>query len=347
MKKLFRWFLPALLLVLAILLLVNYHLVWTLGSNWFGKKLNLGDLEPWQGGTIRYQIPYAQDSDSQYLDLYLPDTDAPAPLFVLVHGGGFISGDSQTRQTQFMIQYFRDRGYACASINYRLGQEAPFPAAVDDVKAAVRYLGQHAEKYGYDASRIAVWGESAGGYLAVMTAITAPDDFEGVNAIGETDGEKFPTPEIKALVDFYGVMDFPSMKPQFEEQGIPGYVLDIANSWMDKKELGFDSFEEFWMQKAMNEWTQDETNACSVNFYASTPRTQNTALRVLVCHGDADITVPTAQSRVIADILSDTYGTDRVDYVEYHGYGHAADAFYSEENLSMVDAFVQAAFQAK
>ena len=345
MKKLMRWLLPALLIVLVILLIVNYHLAWTLWSNWFGKKLPLGELEPWPGGTIHYQVPYAEDSDSQYLDLYLPNADTPAPLFVLVHGGGFISGDSQTRQTQFMIRSFRDKGYACASINYRLGQEAPFPAAVDDVKAAVRYLGQHAEEYGYDASRIAIWGESAGGYLAVMTAITSPEDFAGVNAIGETDGEKLPTPEIRALVDFYGVMDFPSMKPQFKEQGIPDVVLDIANSWVDKKELGFDSFEEFWMRKAVSEWTQDERNACSVNYYASTPRTQNKALQILICHGDADITVPTAQSRVIADILSGTYGAERVNYTEFHGYGHAADAFYSDDNLAMVDTFIRGAIR--
>lgn len=345
MRKLLRAVLPVLLLVLAILVLLNYHLVWTLWSNWFGEKLPLGSLEPWQGGTIRYQIPYASDSDSQYLDLYVPDSETPSPLFVLVHGGGFISGDSQTRQTQFMIQYFRDCGYACASVNYRLGQEASFPAAVDDVKAAVRFLGQHGGEYGYDASRIAIWGESAGGYLAVMTAITAPEDFAGANAIGETDGEKLPTPEIRALVDFYGVMDFPSMKPQFQEQGIPAFVLDIANSWVDKKELGFDSFEEFWLHKAMSDWTQDERDRCSVNYFASTPRTQNKALQILICHGDADITVPTAQSRTIADILMRSYGADRVDYMEYHGYGHAADAFYSAEQLAMVDAFVQSALQ--
>ncbi len=86
--------------------------------------------EHWAGGREMLHIPYAADSASQYLDLYLPDQEGKLPLLILVHGGGFILGDSQSRQTQWMYRYFRKHGFACASVNYRLAQEAPWPAAV-------------------------------------------------------------------------------------------------------------------------------------------------------------------------------------------------------------------------
>jgi len=130
------------------------------------------NTDPWTDGQELTRISYAEDSDSQYLDLYLPEGEEKPPLFVLVHGGGFVFGDSQTRQVQWMYRYFRDHGYACATVNYRLAQEAAYPAAVEDVKAAVRFLRANAGVYGYDADKIAIWGESAGGYLATMAAVT-------------------------------------------------------------------------------------------------------------------------------------------------------------------------------
>ena len=203
-KHLWLWILLAVVLVLAVVILCNRSLVWTLWCNWFGAKVHLDESTQWDGGETYLHVPYAEDSDAQYFDLYVPHTEQPAPLFVLIHGGGFISGDSQTRQAQFMYRYFRDHGYACASVNYRLALEAPFPGAVCDVKAAVRYLGAHAEEYGYDTSHVAIWGESAGGYLAVMTAVSAPDTFLDVNAIGETDFLYNGNKEIRGYFDSKG-----------------------------------------------------------------------------------------------------------------------------------------------
>ncbi|MBQ6987474.1 MAG: hypothetical protein IJQ25_10870, partial [Oscillibacter sp.] len=89
-------------------------------KNWTASTLSLEASTVWTGGKQYMGVPYALDSDSQYLDLYVPDPadGAPPKLFVLIHGGGFIAGDARTRQVQFMVQYFRNRGYACASVNY-------------------------------------------------------------------------------------------------------------------------------------------------------------------------------------------------------------------------------------
>lgn len=182
----------------------------------FNRPMN---QEPWANGRELLRVPYAEDSDSQYLDLYLPETEEKLPLFVLVHGGGFVYGDSQTRQVQWMYRYFRDHGYACATVNYRLAQEAAYPAAVEDVKAAVRFLRANAQTYGYDADRIAIWGESAGGYLAAMAAITPEDAFDGVRYTGQ--GAVPVSAKVSILVDYYGVMDFGDMSADFAAEGIP------------------------------------------------------------------------------------------------------------------------------
>ena len=92
----------------------------------------------WTGGKSYKNVQYSEVSASDYLNLYVPDDDNPPPLLVLVHGGGFVTNDCESRQAQLMYQYFRDHGWACATVNYRLAQEAFFPAAVEDVKCAVR-----------------------------------------------------------------------------------------------------------------------------------------------------------------------------------------------------------------
>ena len=148
----------------------------------------------WEGGKIYSHIPYAAESESQYLDLYVPDIPSPQ-LFVLIHGGGFVAGDADTRQVRFMYDYFRDHGYACASINYRLAGEAPFPAAVCDCKAAIRFLRFHAADYGYDGEKLAVFGESAGGYLALLCSGTTDEEFSSLPFIGEERAVEENAPE--------------------------------------------------------------------------------------------------------------------------------------------------------
>ena len=95
-------------------------------------------------------------------------------------------------------------------------QEAAFPAAVDDVRAAVHFLAENAGQYGYDMEKVAIWGESAGGYLAAREAVS------------ETDVK------ISAMVDYYGIMEFPQNVPMLHAEGIPQFVLNIANGWLNK-----------------------------------------------------------------------------------------------------------------
>jgi acetyl esterase/lipase len=111
------------------------------------------------------------------LDLYRPaGADAPLPAVIFIHGGGWCGGEKADYRE--MAARVAAHGYLCASINYRLSHQAPFPAAVEDCKCAVRWLRAHAAECGADAECIGALGASAGAHLAAMVALT-PGRFEG------------------------------------------------------------------------------------------------------------------------------------------------------------------------
>lgn len=101
------------------------------------------------------------------------------PLVIYVHGGGWRRGDSRTTGAfadfPSVLASLAARGYVVASINYRLSGEARYPAAVQDVNSAIAYLRLHAKKWDIDPARIVLWGDSAGAYLAAMSATTCND----------------------------------------------------------------------------------------------------------------------------------------------------------------------------
>ena len=101
------------------------------------------------------------------LDLYLPEkVGKPLPIVVWVHGGGWRGGNKDNVAPR--LSPLLSRGYAAASVGYRLSGEAIFPAAIADCKAAVRHIRANADKYGVDPNRIGVWGSSAGGHLVAL-----------------------------------------------------------------------------------------------------------------------------------------------------------------------------------
>lgn len=310
----------SILVLVVFAIIANLSLLQTLACNMAAPKLPMDESFSWRNG--KYERVFYGNSDAQYFDLYVPKAQQSPRLFVLVHGGGFVLNDAQSRQAQFMYRYFRDHGYACASVNYRLAGEAPFPAACDDVHEAVVYLARHAREYGYDASHIAIWGESAGGYLAVREALT------------ETDAP------VTELVGYYGAYDLAAAGAQFQQQGISKFIRTVANFWSIGKLGGYASFEEYWVRKSYPEWTEQDRNTVSVQYLAeSGPANRN--LRVLLIHGGADITVPNQQSANLADVLKAFYGEENVTFALADSRIHADDRFYTDEMLHRVDIFLQ------
>ena len=111
-------------------------------------------------------LEYARVGEkSLLLDLYLPpEGESPWPVIVWIHGGAWRTGNRADPPALFLVE----RGYAVASISYRLSREAIFPAQIHDCKAAIRWLRARAGEYDLDPARIGVWGASAGGHLAAL-----------------------------------------------------------------------------------------------------------------------------------------------------------------------------------
>ena len=131
----------------------------------YEKEYELGDL-----ACVIKDIPYSNRTSAQKLDLDAPSCgDGPFPVIVYIHGGGLMRGD-KSRHINPLLQGLR-YGYALACVNYRLAEEAVFPAMMYDVTTAIRFLKEHADTFMLDAKRIIVWGETHGAYLACLTGI--------------------------------------------------------------------------------------------------------------------------------------------------------------------------------
>jgi len=157
-------------------------------------------------------VDYSKQSPIQHLDIYMPKGVSKPPLLIWTHGGGFVIGDDdflKFDESAKMLEVFIKNGIAVASINYRLAQDAMFPAAGKDTKTAIRFLRANANRYGYDPNKFATGGDSAGSYLALMAAITGDQEsvFDDPN-----DPNLKTSASVSAVIDLFGNVDFFEMK---------------------------------------------------------------------------------------------------------------------------------------
>ena len=118
---------------------------------------------------------YSAIDSKMRLDIYFPKGVVKPPLMIWVHGGGMVFGNENAvkyDESAKLLEVLIKNGIAVASVNYRLATEVPYPKTGQDVKTAIRYLRINAAKYGFNPKKFAVGGDSAGGYLALMAAIT-------------------------------------------------------------------------------------------------------------------------------------------------------------------------------
>ena len=145
------------------------------------------------------------------LDLHLPSGTAPAPLVIYVHGGAWNAGD-KTAYPAFLVA----SGFAVASVDFRSTDEAPFPANVHDIKAAIRFLRAHAANYGYDGQHIGLSGASSGGHLAALVGVTA-----GNTALEGTLGSDTGTSSaVQAIVSWFGASNLTTILAQSTVFGV-------------------------------------------------------------------------------------------------------------------------------
>lgn len=126
--------------------------------------------------TVTENIAYRTDvGESTVLDLaqplFGPQQDRPAIL--IIHGGGWSAGSKNDMVYRTLMIDYAMKGYVVCNMNYRLVQEAPMPACIEDVRYAIRWMKTNAEKLGIDPNRIGTYGHSAGGQLSLMAGLTA------------------------------------------------------------------------------------------------------------------------------------------------------------------------------
>lgn len=207
------------------------------------------------------------EGDALLLDLYLPaHPDGPLPLVIWVHGGGWSLGDKSFCPD--LKRWFASAGLAMASIDYRLSGQAHFPAPLEDVRAAIKWLKDSGERYGLDRDAVGLWGASAGAHLATLAALTATG----------------PEDAVQAVVDGYAPTDLLR-----SDEGAPknGLIHDCEDS-AEAKLLGARPAEVPELARAASPLAHVHSGAPPF----------------LILHGDADLIVPARQSELLYEALA-------------------------------------------
>jgi acetyl esterase/lipase len=239
------------------------------------------------------------------LDFYVPKSDGPLPLIIWVHGGGWQGGSKQNPKAL----RFLNRGYAVASINYRLSQMAPFPAQIQDCKAAVRYLRSIAKENNIDPDRFGAWGESAGGHLVALLGTCEETAFD------EQPGSKRLSARVQAVCDWYGPSDFATFL-----DGVAAERREQLRPLLEKLFDGpLDQMKELMRQGS------------------PTAHVSKMAAPFLIVHGDKDPIVMLHQSELLHAALGKA-GVESTLHVVAGG-GHGGPGFDSPETRGVIEQF--------
>ncbi|MDR2840858.1 MAG: alpha/beta hydrolase fold domain-containing protein [Paludibacter sp.] len=195
-----------------------------------------------------------------HLNIYRPADQQIYPALLMIHGGGWHSGDL-TLQIP-LAQQIASRGYVTVTVEYRLSPEALYPAAVHDIKAAIRWLRANAVQYGVDVQHIALSGCSAGGQLANLVGMTGDvAQFEGEN------GNPQQSTAVQAVIDVDGSADFlvaprieKARAARAENKTLPSNALWLGGTFDEKPEI--------WKEASAVRWvTSKAPPICYINSY--------------------------------------------------------------------------------
>src|SRR6266700_1422106 len=266
-------------------------------------------------------LAYAEVSAAQKLDLYLPGTQGPFPLVIYVHGGAFKFGDKGDNEATGAFPFLLASGYALASINYRLSGEARFPAQIQDVKTAVRWLRANSGSCHIDPARIGAWGASAGGHLVSLLGTSGgAAELEGTEL-----GQAEQSSRVQTVVSWYAPIDFLHMDAQFLEDEHCGPAAATHNQ-PDSPEA--------------------ELLGAPIQTIPELVRTPNPITYVhravppfLIEHGTADGEIHARQAQQLYDALVPLIGAKNVELVYIPGARHADPIFPSSSNMQRVVQF--------
>ncbi len=321
------------LLSLSIMILPHKGLASVIADNM--RISTMGYSKKTYTGTTYTDIQYSDVSKTDTFDLYMPKDVENPKLMVLIHGGGFFYGNSKVRQARFMYEHFWN-DYAVASINYRLSGEAQYPAAVQDVKSALRFLTFNASTYGYDANDLVIWGESAGGYLATMATLSPDTEYNDVPFIGEDKVVEPVRYDIGTLLDYYGLLQLETFPEQYKQLDVPNWLTTLVGNNLEH-ESDNSIMSKFFGEKVCD---MSDDKLSEINPLSRITQNSKYDFNVYITHGTSDITVPYLQGSVFESKIKDhTTGKVRFDLKDH--YKHADDRYYTKENLSSMSEIIK------
>jgi acetyl esterase/lipase len=243
------------------------------------------------------------------LDVYRPSRAAePTPVVMMIHGGGWLFGTKED-SVLYLLPYLQ-MGFAAVNVEYRMGSVSLAPAAVEDCLCALHWIGRNAKKYTFDPARVVVTGGSAGGHLALTTAmIPASAGFENECAYEDDQGWtgtfRDSRPRVAAVVNWFGITDVADM---IEGPNKHGYAVSWLGSLPDREDLA----------KRVSPLTYVRSGLPPV----------------LTIHGDADKLVPYSHAVRLHEAL--TRAGVRNQLLTLPGAGHGG--FSDEQELTAFEA---------
>lgn len=255
-----------------------------------------------EGVEVVRDLEYAQVKGvSLKLDLYRPVTkpSAPMPLVIWVHGGGWKTGTKANCPAAWLAA----KGYAVASLDFRLLPEHPWPAQIEDPIAALRWLRKESGRYGFDAERTAAMGGSSGGHVvALWGTLTLP-----------------PEDKVKAVVDWYGPTDLLTMPPNVLSEKRTRAELAKANGALLLGGIVMDQPDKAKAVSALHQVSKDD-------------------VPFLIMHGTADTSVPVDQSERLHAALKAVGVESTLKLLP--GAGHGGKEFDAPDSRALVQAFL-------
>lgn len=243
------------------------------------------------------------------LDLHMPAGEVRTPLVVYVHGGAWKSGLKDDMPLEKLVE----RGYAIASVDYRVSLVAPFPAQIHDIKAAIRFLRAKGRELGVDSSRIVMAGSSAGGHLAALTGVS-----NGVKELEGTVGTNLSeSSAVQGMMSLYGASNLETILSQSTPKGVefrrPAMELLLGGPVAEKAALA----------KLASPVSHVDANDPPL----------------LLIHGDADPQMPYAQSEELKRLYEKT--KLRVQLETIRDGKHGGDEFYDDKRTDLMAAFLK------
>jgi acetyl esterase/lipase len=233
-------------------------------------------------------VVYGKGGDEELkLDLYAPkNLTAPAPAVILIHGGGWSGGSKKDFRDG--AKGFAQQGYVAVTVEYRLAPKHKWPAQIEDVKCAVRWLRANAKKYQIDPDRIVAEGASAGGHLALMLGFTdAKDGFEGKG------GNADQSSNVQLVINLFGPTDLTQ----------PGWSDLVEKLFVDLLDGSRDKIPEAYKK------------ASPVTYL------RKGAPPVLTFHGTKDPLVPYDQAKLLDKALRDAGVVSQLETIDGKGHG--------------------------